>query len=142
MKNKCFSRNIFGPLRTQKIAQEVLRILISHAQERKILILRDLAKEVVPDLPQFNFAMKYVLQWIQTTLCELECSDDWNYGEIPCITTIILASPEQPTNAMDKRSRIEAGLNTPLPWEDYERYHILPAFEYPYWEQVMGFIFE
>ena len=142
MKNKRFGRNIFGDLPTQKIAQEVLPILVSHAQERKILILRDLAREVVPDLPQFNWTLGWALGWIQTTLDELEGSDDWNYGEIPCITAIVLDSPEQPTSNMDERSRIEAGLNTPLPWRDYKKGHILPVFKYSYWDKVMDFLAE
>ena len=80
------------------------------------------------------------MAWIQTTLNELECSDDWNYGEIPCITTIVLDSPEQPTRSMDRRSRIEAGLNTPLPWEDYERYHILPVFCFEHWNEIIDLL--
>jgi len=139
MKNKRYNRNIFGDLPTQKTAQEVLPILISHAQQKQTLILQDLAREVVPDLPQFNWYMGWALAWIQTTLYELERSDNWNYGEIPCITTIVLDSPQQPTKNMAKRSRIEAGLDTPLPWRDYKKGHILPVFKYLCWDKVMDF---
>ena len=140
MKNKRYNRNIFGCKPTQKTAQEVLPILVSYAQGKQTLIMRNLAKEVIPDRPRFNWYMGWALAWIQTTLYELERSDNWKYGEIPCITTIVLDSPQQPTKNMAKRSRIEAGLDTPLPWRDYEKDHILPVFKYPHWEQVMDFV--
>ena len=139
MKNKRFNRNVFGDKPTQKVAQKALPILVTYAQKCEPIILRDLARKVVPDLSQFNWTLGWALAWIQTTLYELERSDNWNYGEIPCITTIVLDSPEQPTSNMDERSRIEAGLNTPLPWRDYKKYHILPVFKYPHWDKVMDF---
>ena len=55
MQNQRFSRNIFGPLRTQEMAQEALPILISHAQRGLILTLRELATEIAPDLTHFNY---------------------------------------------------------------------------------------
>lgn len=137
MKNLCYSRNMFGDKPTQKMAQKSLPILISRGQNEDTILLRELAGEVASHLTRFNFSMRWTLAWIQTTLRELERSDGWNYGEIPCITAIVLASPEQPTNNMAERSRIESGLNTPLPWEDYKRHHILPVFEYPHWDQVI-----
>ena len=142
MRNKCFKKNMFGDSKTQKMARKALKILITYAQRPDTLLIKKLAKEVTPGLPQFNFAMRYCFQWIQTTLCELECSDDWNYGEIPCITAIVLAAPRQPTNAMAERSRIESGSNAPLPWEDYKTLHIDPVFEFPYWEQVIDALYE
>ena len=142
MKNKRFKRNIFGELPTQKMAQKALPILVSYAQKCEPIILQELAAEIAPDLPQFNWSMGWALGWIQTTLYELERSDNWNFGEIPCITTIVLDSPEQPTSNMDERSRIEAGLNTPLPWKDYETNHILPVFKYQHWDKVMDFVAE
>lgn len=139
MKNKRFGRNMFGSLDTQKMAQKALPILISAAQEDDPVIMRDLAKEIAPDLIQFNFTMRHVLAWIHTTLYELERSEDWNYGEVPGITAIVLDSFETPTKWMDRETRVDP--NTPLPWEDYETDHILPVFEYPHWDKVMDFVF-
>ena len=139
MRNRRFNRNIFGDLRTQEMAQEVLPILVSHAQKGDIIIMRDLAKEIAPELVQFNWSMGWALAWIHTTLWELERSDEWNYGEMPAIAAIVLADHETPTNWMDEQTRIDP--NTPLPWEDYETNHILPVFEYPHWDKVMDFVF-
>ena len=138
MKNKRFNRNIFGDLPTQKMAQEALPILVSHAQKGEIITLGQLAKEIAPHLTQFNWSMGWALAWIHTTLYELERSDEWNYGEIPAIAAIAVVGARQPTNWMDKRTRINP--NTPLPWEDYKTNHILPVFEYPHWDKVMKFV--
>lgn len=140
MKNQRFSRNIFGTLPTQKMAQEALPILISHAQQEIILPLRELASEIAPDLTHFNWSMGWALGWIQTTLYELERSDNWNFGEIPCITAIVVDSHETPTSRMDMDTRIDP--STPLPWKDYETHHILPVFKYPHWDKVMDFVVE
>ena len=139
MKNQNFKRNIFGDLPTQKMAQKALPMLISSAQEDDPVIMRDLAKKIAPELVQFNWSMGYALAWIHTTLWELERSEDWNYGEIPGITAIVLDKPEKPTNWADKETRVDP--NRPLPWKDYETDHILPVFEYPHWDKVMDFVF-
>ena len=133
MKNKCFKRDIFGDLPTQKMAQKALPELVSKAQEPDIIRIRDLAEEIAPDLTRFNWSMKWAFQWIQTTLYKLERSDEWNYGEIPGITAIVVIERGKPTNAMVER-------NAPVSWNDYETHHILPVFEYPHWDKVMDFV--
>ena len=147
MKNQCFDRDMSDKFWTPEIVQEMepkaLKILVTYAQRADTLLIKQLAKEVTPELPQFNSALcRDCFQWIQTTLYELECSDDWNYGEIPCITAIVLAAPEQPIYVMAERSRIEAGLNAPLSWEDYKTFHITPVFEFPHWKQVIDALYE
>ena len=139
MKNKCFKRNIFGNLPTQRMARKALPILVSQAQEPDIIIIRDLAEEIAPDLTRFNWAMKWAFQWIQTTLYELEKQDNWVYREIPGITAIVVVERGTLTNAMINRTRINP--HTPLSWEDYKRDHICPVFEYPHWDQVMDIVF-
>ncbi len=139
MKNRDFKRKIFGDLPTQKMAQKALPILISSAQEGDPVIMRDLVKEIAPDLIQFNFTMRHVLAWIHTTLWELERSEDWNYGEIPGITAIFLDSPKTPTKWMEKETRVDP--NTPLLWKDYKTEHIQPVFKYPHWDKVADFVF-
>ena len=135
MKNKCFKRDIFGDKPTQKMAQKALPELVSKAQEPDIIRIRDLAEEIAPDLTRFNWSMKWAFQWIQTTLYKLERSDEWNYGEIPGITAIVVIERGKPTNAMVER-------NTPVSWDDYETNHILPVFEYPHWDKVMDFVYD
>lgn len=134
MKNKRFNRNIFGDLPTQRMAQKALPILVSHAQERDIIILQQLANEIAPDLTQFNWSMKWTFQWIQTTLYELQRLDNWVYGEIQGITAIVVVAPGEPTNAMVER-------NAPVSWEGYETNHLCPVFGYPHWDKVMDFLF-
>lgn len=140
MKNKRFSRNIFGDLFTQKKAQRALPILVSYAQKGDTIILAKLAKAIELDTPQINWTMGWIFGWIHTTLYELERQDDWEYGEIPGITAIAVAAHEKPTTWMDRQTRVDP--NTPLSWKDYETNHVLPVFEYPYWDKVTDFLTE
>ena len=116
------------------MAQKALPELVSKAQEPDIIRIQDLAEKIAPDMTRFNWSMKWAFQWIQTTLYKLERSDEWNYGEIPGITAIVVIERGKPTNAMVKR-------NTPVSWDDYKTNHILPVFEYPHWDKVMDFVF-
>ena len=138
MRNKRFNRNIFGDLPTQKKAQKALPILVSYAQRGETIPLAKLAKGIELNTPQINWTMAWCFQWIHTTLYELERQDDWEYGEIPGITAIAVAAPETATKWMDRETRVDP--NTPLSWRNYETNHVLPVFEYPYWEQVMDFV--
>lgn len=113
-------------------------ILISHAQNGSIITMWNIAKEVVPHLTQFNWTMAWAFCWIHNTLYELERRDDWNYGEIPGLTAIVLDEPRKPTNWMDKHTRMDP--NTPLSWAEYEKNHIQPVFEYPHWDKVLDFV--
>ena len=132
-------RNIFGDLPTQQMAQKGLPILVSKAQEGDTILLRELAQEIAPHLTQINWTMRWVFNWIHTTLYELERQDDWRYGEIPGLTAIALADQETPTNWMDKQTRVDP--NTPLSWNDYTSQHLLPVFNYDHWDKVMDFLF-
>ena len=140
MRNLHLGRNIFGDLRTQKMAQKGLPVLVSKAQKGETILLRELAQEIAPDLTQINWTMGWVFGWIHTTLYELERSEDWEYGEIPGLTAIALADHETPTNWMDKQTRVDP--NTPLSWKDYKSEHLLPVFNYDDWDEVMNFVIE
>lgn len=140
MKNKRFNRNIFGDLPTQKKARKALPILVSYAQKGETITLAKLAKAIELDTPQVNWTMGWIFAWIHTTLYELERQDDWEYGEIPGITAIAVAGPEEPTTWMDRQTRVDP--NTPLSWKDYETNHVLPVFKYSYWDKVTDFIAE
>lgn len=80
-----------------------------------------------PEVPNAHNLTKHIGS-IQPTSCE------WNYGEIPGITAIVVIEHGKPTNAMVKRT-------TPVSWEDYETNHILPVFLYPHWDEVKDFVF-
>ena len=138
MKNQRFARNIFGELPTQEMAQAALPILVSRAQSDDVIMMWELAKDIAPELTQFNWSLQWVFSWIHTTLYELERRDDWNYGQIPGITAIVLDKPKKPTKWMDKQTRTD--LNTPLPWNEYKTHHILPVFEYSHWDKVMDYV--
>ena len=121
------------------MAQKALPMFISSAQEDDPIIMCDLAKEIAPDLVQFNCSMGWTLAWVHTTLWELERSEGWDYGEIPSITAIVLDKPEKPTSWADKETRVDP--NRQLPWKDYETEHLLPVFKYPHWDKVMEFVY-
>lgn len=133
MKNQRFSRNMFGDLPTQKMAQKALPILITCAQKGDKILLRDLARKITLT-PPFNWTMRWVLAWIHTTLYELQRQDDWECGEIPGITAIVLAGHREPTS-WEAIQEIQ-----PDSWEEYRAYHIQPVFEYPYWGKVMDYV--
>lgn len=145
MKNQCFAnsqgvaRDIFGDdIPAQKIARDAFPILVSHAQNCSVILMSELANEVVPHLTQFNLTMGWAFAWIQNTLYNLEREDDWNYGGIPEITTIVLVEPERPTNWMVKETRSDP--NTPFSWSEYEKDHIQPVFKYRHWDKVLDYV--
>ena len=121
-----------------KKAQKALPILVAYAQKGDPIPLAELAKAIELDTPQITWTMAWIFSWIHTTLYELERQDDWEYGEILGLTAIAVAAPETPTNWMDKKTRVDP--NTLLSWKDYETHHVLPVFEYPYWDKVMDFV--
>ncbi len=122
MQNQCLGKDMFGDLKTQKAAQKALPILVEYAQEENTILIRELAEKVVPHLiPKFNWTISGALGRIHTTLYKLQRQDDWEYGEIPGITAIVLAAPETPTGWVKRKIR-------PRSWEDYRTHHILPVF--------------
>ena len=131
MQNRHFGRNIFGDLPTQEMARKALLILVSKAQEKDVILLRELAQEIAPHLTQINWTMGWVLAWIHTTLYELERSEDWEYGEIPGLTAIALADYETPTGFFSRHT------NTPLSWMEYQSEHLLPVFNFDYWDEML-----
>ena len=138
MKNKRSNHNIFGDLPTQKMAQKALPILVTYAQKGKTILMQELTAEIAPDLTHYNWAPRWVFSWIHTTLYELERQEDWEYGEIPGLTAIVIDRHETPTTWMDKHTRVDP--NTPLSWEDYKTQHLMPVFKYPHWKQVIEFL--
>ena len=141
------ARDIFSDEKpTQQIARDVLPILILQAQKAQeaqdcniiTITMRELAKEVIPDKPKFNFTLKWAFTWIHNTLYKLERQDDWNYGEIPGITAIVLDKPKKPTKWMAEHTSVDP--STPLPWKEYKTIHIKPVFQYSHWDKVVEYV--
>ena len=130
MKNIHGTHDIFGDLITQKRGLLALPILVLRAQERRTLTFEELGKA----LGFSNYwRMGPILGCINTTHYDLERRDDWEYGDIPCITTIVVTKEGQPSNWM----RSQLG---PISLEDYKRHHIEPVFEYPHWGEVVDHV--
>ena len=79
-----------------------------------------------------------VLGYINTTHYDLERRADWEYGDIPCITTIVITKEGQPSDYM--RRQLGPDPDTPISWEDYKIHHIDPVFEYPHWGEVVDYV--
>jgi len=136
MQNRRFNRDIWGHLKTQKVARKALPVLIlcASAKNPRPILMRELAAAILPDMKQFNWTIGFALGWIHRTLYDLQRSEEWHYGKIPGITAIVLDKPKTPTKYCLRET-------TPASWKDYETHHILPVFEYPYWDKVMDYLF-
>ena len=84
--------NMFaGDTETQLWARYALHILVRRAQARRTITFSELTDEL--ELPLDNaIIMGKVCRHIIKTLAELERRDDWEEGEIPHITSIVLRS--------------------------------------------------
>ena len=81
-------RNMFaGNMDTQVWARIALPILVKRAQKRKTIKNTELSQNWGRSPGLY---MRYVLGSIVTTLAELEQADDWEGGQIPHITSIVL----------------------------------------------------
>ena len=81
-------RNMFaGNMPTQLWARKALPILVQRAQERQTIKNTELSQEW--GRPPGSY-MRFVLRNIVKTLAELEQGDDWEGGQIPHITSIVL----------------------------------------------------
>ena len=135
MKNTLHEHDIFGDLITQKRGLLALPILVLRAQELRTITFQDLGDAIGVS----NYwRMGGILGCINTTHYKLERRADWKYGEIPCITTIVITKHGEPSEWM--RQQLSDNDDTPISWEDYENCHIHPVFEYPHWDKVIGSI--
>ena len=130
MKNQLEKHDIFGDLITQKRGLLTLPILVLCAQEHRTITFQELG-----DAIGFSnyWRMGRILGCINTTHYNLERRTDWAYGEIPCITTIVITKDEDLSRWMREHF-------PDLSWGDYERDHIHPVFEYPHWDKVIDYI--
>ena len=130
MKNIRETHDIFGNLITQKRGLLALPILVLCAQERRTITFQELGNALGFSN---HWRLGPVLGYINTTHYDLERRADWEYGDIPCITTIVITKGGQPSDYM----RSQLG---PISWEDYKIHHIDPVFEYPHWNKVMDYV--
>ena len=135
MKNTLHRHDIFGDLITQKRGLLTLPILVLRAQEHRTITFQEIGDVIGVS----NYwRMGGILGCINTTHYKLERRADWEYGEIPCITTIVITKSGGPSNWMSKQLSVDD--DTPISWEDYEVHHIRPVFEYPHWGKIVDFI--
>ena len=135
MRNIRGKRDIFGDLITQKRGLLALPILVLRAQERRTITFQELGNA----LGFSNYwRLGTVLDRINTTHYNLERRTDWEYGDIPCITTIVITKAGRPSDWM--RRKLGPDADTPISWEDYKIHHIDPVFEYPHWDKVIDHV--
>ena len=135
MKNIRGKHDIFGDLITQKRGLLALPILVLCAQEHRTITFQELGNA----LGFSNYwRLGTVLDRINTTHYDLERRADWEYGDIPCITTIVITKAGRPSDWM--RRKLGPDADTPISWEDYKIHHIDPVFEYPHWGEVMDYV--
>ena len=135
MRNTLHTHDIFGNLLTQKQALLALPILVLCAQEHRTITFQELGDAI--GISNY-WRMGRILGYINTTHYKLERRTDWEYGEIPCITTIVITKDGEPSKWM--RNQLSNDNDTAISWEDYEICHIQPVFEYPHWGKVIDFI--
>ncbi|MCG9131611.1 hypothetical protein J5I95_08020 [Candidatus Poribacteria bacterium] len=125
--------NMFGDLKTQKWAREALPKLVPLAHERKTITYQEMAETWFDTKGYQN--MGKVCGIISTTLYELERRPDWKFGKIPRITNIVIRKNEKPGAWVNEKISGDRNI-APLKDEYYE-YHLLPTYEYPYWNEVL-----
>lgn len=135
MKNIRGKHDIFGNLITQKRGLLTLPILVLCAQEHKTITFQKLGNAT----GVLNYwRMGPILGCVNTTHYDLERRPDWKYGDIPCITTIVITKEGQPSDWMCRQLGVDS--DTPISWEDYKINHIEPVFEYSHWDKVMDYV--
>ena len=135
MKNIRGKHDIFGDLITQKRGLLALPILVLCAQEHRTITFQELGNALGFSN---HWRLGTVLDRINTTHYDLERRADWEYGDIPCITTIVITKAGRPSDWM--RRKLGPDADTPISWEDYKIHHIDPVFEYPHWGEVVDHV--
>ena len=135
MNNIRGKRDIFGDLITQKRGHLALPILVLCAQKTRAITFEELGDAI--GFPN-DWRMGSILGGINTTHYDLERRDDWEYGDIPCITTIVVTKEGQPSDWM--RRQLGPDADTLISWEDYKHHHIDPVFEYPHWDKMIDHV--
>ena len=91
LRNFDIGKNMFADnTATQIWARDVLPILVRRAQARRTIKFSELTHALGLSGGYYNLLMGDVFRHISTTLVELEQADDWDGGQIPHITSIVL----------------------------------------------------
>ena len=133
IKNTKGRYNMFGDQKTQKWAQEALPKLVQLAHEQKTINLKEMA-ESWHNVKAYRL-MGTVGGVISSTLYELERQPDWKFGEIPRIDLNMIRTNGEPTTWVCEQ--ITGDRKIVPPWEFYYKYHLLPIYEYPHWNEVL-----
>ena len=125
-------RNMFaGNMNTQVWARCALPILVQRAQERRTIRNTELSQNWGRSPGLY---MRYVLGSIVTTLAELEQSDDWEGGQIPHITSIVLNSNGECSRPM---CELLTGDPTQQPTPERLNAELDCSFNYEGWDAVL-----
>lgn len=125
--------NMFGDLKTQKWAKEALPKLVTLAHEQKTITYKEMTETWFHTNCYRN--MGKVCANISATLYELEHSQEWKFGEIPRITTIVIRTNGKPGAWVCEK--ITGDRNIAPPEDEYYEHHLLPTYEYQHWNEVL-----
>ena len=130
-------KGIFGEDINQKRARAVLPILVLCAQENRTITFKKLGKAIgFRRYDLFNSICDYINVEVQN----LYQDNEWQYEEIPTLSTLVIPDKEEKTPSKWMRRQMREQLNLEDTWENYERYCIQPVFEYLHWDKVMDAI--
>ena len=116
---------------TRGWAQKALSKLVQCAKERRTIKNTELSQEW--GRPPGN-SMRYVLGSIVTTLAELEQADDWDGGQIPHITSIVLNANGECSEPM---CDLLTGDSTQQPSPERLNAELECSFNYEKWDAVL-----
>ena len=113
-------------------AQKALPILVKRAQKRKTIKNSELSQNWGRSPGSY---MRYVLGSIVTTLAELEQADDWEGGQIPHITSIVLNANGECSKPM---CDLLTGDPTQQPSPERLKAELACSFYYERWGDVLA----
>ena len=136
-------KNMFtGDSDTQLWARDALRFLVRCAQEPRTTTFSELTEKL--ELPVRGYARKMndVCRHIIKTLAELEMQDDWEEGEIPHITSIVMDRNGEWSSNMweaitDRWECITRNPNS-RPRSEQRQIELNCSFCYEHWDAVLA----
>ena len=126
-------------LKSPRRARAALPILILYAQQSDTITFRELADAIAaPDMIQRT--MSPILDCINTELVTLSKHPDWEHGDIPFLTSIVVVDGGGPSGWM--RKYMSEHIKVESTNENYKDYFITPVHEYKYWKEVIDKIIQ
>lgn len=132
-------KGVFGEGINQKRARAVLPTLVLCAQEQSTITFKKLGNAIGL---RFYVRLDSVCDYINVELQNLSENDEWQYGEIPTLSTLVIPDEKEKIPSKWMRKQMRGQLNMDDTWENYERHCIQPVFDYPHWNKVMDAIIQ